>query len=161
MIGGVGVLRWKQRSAAVWRFVRGSGWLPLILLTAACLLIEEQYPFSNFPMYSRFSRDTDYVFLATETGKPLPSFQTIGISTATLKKMFESELRIARRLRGKSADLAESKRMAADRLLARFRAADKAGTIGDLPAVVRLYQVRIQLATSRINKETTLIAESR
>ena len=160
-MGEVGVLRLKQRFAAVWLFVRGAGWLPFILLTAACLLIEEEYPFSNFPMYSSFSRETDYVFLATETDQPLPSAPTIGVGTATLKKMFKSELRIARRERGKSADVTESKRVAAERLLARFRAADQAGAIGDLPPVVRLYEVQIRLADSRIAKETTLVGESR
>ena len=160
-MGEVGVQRLKQGFTAVWLFVRGAGWMPLIVLTAACLLIEEEYPFSNFPMYSSFSRETDYVFLATETDRPLPSFQTIGISTATLKKMFKSELRIARRERGKSADLAESKRTAAERLLARFRAADQAGAIGDLPPIVRLYEVQIRLADSRITKETKLVGESR
>ena len=157
----VGVLRLKQRSAEVWRFVRHTGWLPFILLTAACLLIEEEYPFSNFPMYSSFSRETDYVFLATGEDKPLPSAETIAVSTSTLKKMFKSELRIARRQGGKSVSLDESKRIAAERLLARFRAADRAGTIGDLPAVVRLYEVEIRLADSRITRETTLVAESR
>ena len=156
------LLRLKEASARAWRFTVRRGLLPLVVITAACLVIEEQYPFSHFPMYSSFSSKTDYVYLADGADRPLPSFLTIGLSTATLKKMFQSEVRIERRRRPKTPEaVAESRRAAANTLLSRFRAADAAGTIADLPEVLRLYEVEIRLADSQITKEATLVGESR
>ena len=136
---------------------------PLLLITAGCLLIQEQYPFSDFPMYSRFGRGTHYIYLANGDAQPLPSYATIGISTATLKKMYETELRQeARRLgtrRGKLGD--EPKRIVGERILSGFRRAEASGTLGHLPPVLRLYEVQIRLADAQLQKETKLVAELR
>ena len=147
----------RTRLAALWPFA------PLVLTTAACLLIQEQYPFSDFPMYSRFGRGTHYIYLADGNAQPLPSYATVGLSTATLKKMYETELRQeARRLgtrRGKLGD--EPKRLAAERLLSGFRRSEASGTIRGLPPVLRLYEVQIRLADAQLQNETKLVAEQR
>ena len=143
------------------RLVRLRCLLPFLAISAACLLVREQYPFSHFPMYSSFSPGTDYVYIADGAGKALPSFRTLGISTATLKKMLQTEVRLERLRRpGRGRPSTESKRVAAERLLARFRRADAAGRIGDLPQVLRLYEVRIRLKGRELMKETTLVAQS-
>lgn len=137
--------------------------LPLLILTAACLLIREQYPFSDFPMYSRFGRSTYYVYLAQGDGRPLPSYHTIGVSTATLKKVFDSELgQQAKRLGTRRGRLSlDDRRAVAERVLTEFRRAEADGRIGDLPEVFQLYEVRVRLAAAGLQKETQLLAEVR
>ncbi len=63
------------------------------LLTLICLVVEEQYPFSNFPMYSSFGDRTYYIYLADGAGQPLATKPTAGMTTPTLKKVFDGELR--------------------------------------------------------------------
>ena len=137
---------------------------PMLAITAACLLIGEQYPFSDFPMYSSFSDSTYYVYLADGSGQPLSTYGAIGVSTATLKKKYESERRAElRRLRISGARMTDEQRQALGaRMLAELRASPGAHASGvPLPEVLRLYEVRVRLADGQLMKETKLIAEQR
>ncbi|CAN5198499.1 hypothetical protein BH23VER1_BH23VER1_35530 [soil metagenome] len=69
------------------------GLLPLVLATALCLAVGEKYPFSDFPMYSRFSDATFYVYLADGAGEPIPVQSLTYVRTSRLKKVYENELR--------------------------------------------------------------------
>lgn len=148
--------------AALGAFLRRTRLKPLLILTAACLILREQYPFSHFPMYSSFGKSTYYIYLADGAGQPLGTNPTAGMSTPTLKKVFDSELRKERReLERRQERVGPQSRVeAAKRLLARVKSAAVArGTAATLPPVLRLYQVDIRLADGRYEKETILLAE--
>ena len=137
---------------------------PLLLFTAACLLIGEQYPFSNFPMYSSFGRSTYYVYLANGADEPAGSVELVGMTTPTLKKVYDGEMRReAKLLRVPRRRLtAEQKRVVGERILARLKTtapAQQAGTA--FPETLRLYHVEIELIDGRIQKTPSLIAEMR
>lgn len=153
------VARW-GRSAAHW--IARSGIQPLLLLTAACLLIGEQYPFSNFPMYSSFTDRTYYVYLADGADQPQPSVPLVGMSTPTLKKVYDGEVRRAlRQLKVRRQDLTvEQKQAIGAPILSRLRNSAPTGP-AVLPEVLRLYQVDIELRDGRFEKRQTLIAEER
>ena len=62
-------------------------------LVIALFVIKEQFPFSNFPMYSNFDAEADVVFVADQKGDPLAMdkiFSSGGSSTA--KKAYKKEL---------------------------------------------------------------------
>ncbi len=146
------------------RALRETSWKPLLLLTAACLLLREQYPLSNFPMYSSFSSKTFYVYLADGDGAPLAAVNTFGVTTPTLKKIFVNETRREReRSPEKSQRLTnEQKQIVGARLLSRLKnspAARERGVV--LPPVLRLYEVDISMAGGRFERQTALIAEVR
>jgi hypothetical protein len=144
------------------RWVGRTGIAPLLLLTATCLAVGEQYPFSPFPMYSSFSKSTYYIYLADGSGQPLATAPATGMSTPTLKKVFDGELRKERQqLRACRLQLGPQHREeVARRILARIKTAAPArGTAAALPPVLRLYQVNIRLAAGRYEKETMLLAE--
>ena len=154
------------RAATSW--VARSNTQPLLFITAACLVIGEQYPFSTFPMYSSFSDSTYYVYLADGADQPLSTYGAIGVSTATFKKMYESALRAEmRRLRVPRKQLTDEQRQALGaRVLAELRTSPGALAAGhttgrQLPDVLRLYEVQVQLAGGELKKETRLIAEQR
>ena len=151
--------RW-ARGAAGW--IQRSKTLPLLLLTTACLVIGEQYPFSNFPMYSSFTDRTYYVYLADGADQPVPSVPLVGMSTPTLKKVYDGEVRRAlRRLKVRRQNLtAEQKQAIGAPILSRLRSSAPAGD-ERLPEVLRLYQVDIELHDGRFEKRRTLIAEER
>lgn len=137
---------------------------PLLLLTAACLLIREQYPFSNFPMYSSFGRSTYYVYLTNGADEPLRSQELVGMTTPTLKKVYDGEMRReAKLLRTPRRKLTpEQKRAVGERILARLKTTVPAVEAGAaFPETLRLHHVEIELIGGRIEKKPSLIAEVR
>jgi|SRR5579862_4217504 len=64
-------------------------WSVFITLTILCLIVGENYPFSNFPMYSSFAPNSSYIYLADVTGAPVPTSR-FGLNTMDLKKLFQS-----------------------------------------------------------------------
>jgi len=135
---------------------------PLLVLTAACLLVGEQYPLSDFPMYSSFGPTTYYLYLVDGSGRAVASIDTVGMSTPTLKKVFSSEMRKERERLGRSKKLsAEEKRVVGERFLAQLRSSRAARARGVVPEILRLCEVNIEQADGRFSKEMTVIAEAR
>ena len=79
-----GARAWLRRTRCKW----------LLVMTLLCLALRENYPFSNFPMYSSFSPRTYYIFILTDAkGQPLKT-REFGLSTSGLKKIFDRYRRI-------------------------------------------------------------------
>ena len=81
----------------------------------------EFYPFSNFPMYSRFSPDTYYVYVTDLNDDPIAVGGTFGTAISNVKKAYDRKLTNLKKesgAKGKKADLPlEVKRVAADEVL--------------------------------------------
>ncbi len=73
---------WLQRSRCKW----------LLVMTALCLVLRENYPFSNFPMYSSFNNHTYYLYLTDAQGEALQT-RRFGLSSSALKKIFDRQRR--------------------------------------------------------------------
>jgi hypothetical protein len=67
-----------------------SHWLVFLTVTLLCLILRENYPFSNFPMYSSFSKKSFVIYLADAAGDPLPTTR-FGRATGYLQKIFGSK----------------------------------------------------------------------
>jgi len=52
----------------------------------------EFYPFSNFPMYSRFEPETYYIYITGEKGDIVPTAATFGRSISDIKKTYDRKL---------------------------------------------------------------------
>lgn len=89
--GSVGTL-----PAVALRILRGllnclRQWPALIAVTVSCLIAGENYPFSNFPMYATFGDATYMVYVTDGNGDPVPVFDTFGMRTSVLKKIYHKE----------------------------------------------------------------------
>lgn len=134
----------------------------MLLIAAACLLLREEFPFSHFPMYSSFGRTTYYVYVADGADRPLPTVKTFGVSTPTLKKMYESEVRKEMKHTAASRQglAIELRRPAGQRILHRLLNSPRVRRSGNTPPVgLRLYEVRISLERREFQKRSELIAE--
>ncbi len=91
----------------------------LMLLVLALYLIREQFPFSNFPMYSRISEEADVVFVTDQDDQPLPMKALFKTSSATSKKMYKKELAEITNPLGRDSELAtaEERRQAGAEVL--------------------------------------------
>ena len=131
----------------------------LLTFTVLCLVIGEQYPFSSFPMYSSFSHDTYYIYLADRFDPPIAAQLKLGVSTARMKKIYDSQLRKdARLLKKPIREMSASDRTnAADYLLSYLRKVPRAKTL--LPGL-RIYDVGLFLKEGRIEKESRLVLQN-
>ncbi len=77
-------LKSRLRAALLW-FGRYRCLLGMILLG---LILRENYPFSNFPMYSSFSRRTYFIYLANADGEAIRT-RDLKLSNSGLKKIFD------------------------------------------------------------------------
>lgn len=135
----------------------------LWLFTLLNLFIRESFPFSHFPMYSKFSDFTYYVFIANEFGEPIPLRENFGIRTTFLKKIYITEVRALNPEGIATRDLSQSLLNAAGiRLLERVRAFPEARKVANHKFErIRLYQVNVTLEKGHIRRKKCLIAEVR
>lgn len=144
------------------RFLQNWRCLPLLALTLLCLLLEERFPFSNFPMYSSFTSRTFYVYLADGEDNPLATVTSGGMHTSKLKKIYQTELRKEQQRNARNRRLTpEEKRPAGKRVLTMLRKSPVMQAQGlEAPSVLRLYEVNISLSHGRFRKQSILIAEA-
>jgi len=64
----------------------------LIILCVLNLLFRENFPFSHYPMYSKFSSDTRYIYITDENDNPIPLKTAFGIKSDFLKKVYMNEV---------------------------------------------------------------------
>ena len=82
-------------------------WLPfraMTLLVLALYLIREEFPFSNFPMYSNINEEADVTFVTDQNDQPLPMKALFKTSSATSKKMYKKELATLTNAQGRDSD---------------------------------------------------------
>lgn len=91
----------------------------MTLLVLALYLIREEFPFSNFPMYSNISEEADVVFVTDQNDQPLPMKALFKTSSATSKKMYKKELAEITNPLGRDSELAtaEERRQAGAEVL--------------------------------------------
>ncbi len=135
----------------------------LWLFTLLNLFVRESFPFSHFPMYSKFSDFTYYVFIADEFGEPVPLRENFGIRTTFLKKIYITEVRALNPDGIAMRELPQSLlNEAGSRVLERVRSFPGARKAANQKFErIQLYQVNVTLEKGHIRRKKFLIAEVR
>lgn len=82
-----------------------------VLVIALCLILKENYPFSNFPMYSSFSDHTFFIYVADADDEPIAIEVLTAIRTGRLKKVYDTQLRsVAKKLGKRKRELTVEER---------------------------------------------------
>ena len=81
-------MNFKSSWASVVAWIRCTRYQCLLVMVLLCLVLRENYPFSNFPMYSSSGKHTYYLYLTDADGQPLKTRQ-FGLSSSTIKKIFD------------------------------------------------------------------------
>jgi hypothetical protein len=76
------------RLTAAVEWLKGTRFKCLIVMTLLCLGLRENYPFSNFPMYSSFASHTYLIYLADTQGNAISTLR-FDLRTSTVKKIFD------------------------------------------------------------------------
>ncbi len=150
--------RARQRWGDFWRSPRTRATLrhplfPMAVLVAFSLIVEECYPFSDFPMYSSLAPGSHYFHLTDENDQALPIKDLFGVSASEFKKIYHSYLTpIAEKLSEQSGDRVkadelgpEEQTTAGDRLLDQMlpRAEDRKWWQENHPTELRLIRTDI------------------
>ncbi len=80
-----------DKGAAVARAVKKGArhaLFPMLALVVFSLIVDETYPFSDFPMYSKLPAYTEYFYFTDGDGEPLPVKKCFGVSASAMKKMY-------------------------------------------------------------------------
>lgn len=85
-------MNFKSGLASIIAWVRRTRYQCLLVMVLLCLGLRENYPFSNFPMYSSFSSKTYFLYLSDADGQPLKT-REFGLSSSGLKKIFDRSRR--------------------------------------------------------------------
>lgn len=140
---------------------------PLAALIAFCLIVEESYPFSDFPMYSSLSPGTHYFYLTDENDHPLPVKGLFGISASELKKIYHSKLtpmaveqseKSGQRIKASELS-AGDQALAGQELLDQLmpRADDRSWWSENHPAELRLIRVDIHRDDKQLSEDPRII----
>ncbi len=143
---------------------------PGIAIAALCLGLKENFPFTHYPMYSDFSDETYYVWLADSQGNPIASQSVTGLRLGRIKKVYNKGLLAARETVGekqgetpRKRDLTNAqKRPSGDETLVWIyqSAHEPARAALRKASPLRLYQVDITIEDSRVvESEPELVGE--
>lgn len=84
----------------------------MLVLVLALYLIREEFPFSNFPMYSNINEEADVTFVTDQNDQPLPMKALFKTSSGTSKKMYKKELGTLTNAQGRDSDHATAEERA-------------------------------------------------
>jgi hypothetical protein len=84
----------------------------MLVMVLALYLIREEFPFSNFPMYSNISEEADVTFVTDQNDQPLPMKALFKTSSGSSKKMYKKELSALTNPAGRDSDHATAEERA-------------------------------------------------
>lgn len=124
----------------------------------------ENYPFSHYPMYDRFTDHTFYVYIADGEGDPLPIQTLTGTRTSRIKKPYDKALDVVRKeqdKRKRELTPAECRAAGEAALLKLYEDATESGREKlTARSPIRLYHVNVFARDGKIDKQPpALIAE--
>lgn len=130
-------------------------WLSVALL----LLVGENYPFSNFPMYARLDEESVYFLVRNGRGEMLPYVTTFRSRSTYVPKALKTERRKLEQegLTPEAALIQAGKNVL--RYLVERAEPQKQGDL--LRNGLRLIEVRISVEDSRLKETETVVAEIR
>lgn len=136
---------------------------PMFVAMAVCYAVGEFYPFSSFPMYSKFDDRTYLMILRDAEGNDLPTARSLkGMVSSELKKQYGDDLEdLKKKYKGSHFDwTVEQKREAGEATLDYLKTtrAPKAFVRGKLDGV-RLIDVRISLENGKLLKSEEEVAQ--
>jgi hypothetical protein len=144
---------WRSLGTLLLRVPFREVWLSVALL----LIIGENYPFSNFPMYSSLEDEAVYFVVLNGRGEMLPYVTTFRSRSTYVPKALKAERRKLEK-EGVSSDAAleQAGKNVLQALIQKAEPQKRAGLLRD---GLRLIEVRISVKDARLKEEETRVAE--
>lgn len=146
----------------IWKFIKISPLTTLAIYTLVSLQLEENYPISNYPMYSNPSPERPYYMVTDGDGKPLAIQTLTGVTCPKIGKIYRTKSeKLAKELDIKAVDLkAEHQQAIAMEMFAYLRdEAKQKGQAAAMPAKLRLVKNYLTYENKKVVESPTLIGQ--
>ena len=145
-----------QRAAA---FVKISPLMTLAIFSIFSLLIKENYPFSNYPMYSNPTPERNFYMITDGDGKPLPLATLTGTTCPKIGKIFRKRCdERADELKRRRTDLPKDEIQAVGMSIFKELREKAVGKKKELPPKLQLMRTDITFEGGKIVEMPHLIA---
>lgn len=131
-------------------------------LVVLLFVVKEQFPFSNFPMYSHLDTEAYVVFIADQNGNALSMDDVFRSGSSTAKKAYEKEVvKLTKPNKRDSKEAtSEERRTAGGIILADWQAKMKKDMLPSGTTAIRLYRRTFALKDGKLADQTPeLLAE--
>jgi hypothetical protein len=146
----------------IWKFIKISPLTALAVYTLVSLQLEENYPISNYPMYSNPSPERPYYMITDGEGKLLPIQTLTGVTCPKIGKIFRKECdELAKQLDVKAVELKPEHHQAISmKMFAYLRnESQQKDQTAALPAKLRLVKNYITYENGQVIETPTLIGQ--
>jgi hypothetical protein len=146
----------------IWKFIKISPLTALAVYTLVSLQLEENYPISNYPMYSNPSPERPYYMITDGDGKPLAIQTLTGVTCPKIGKIYRTKSeKLAKELDVKAVDLkAEHQQTISMEMFTYLREeAKQKGQTTAMPAKLRLVKNYITYEDGKVVETPTLIGQ--
>lgn len=139
--------------------------VPFRHMTALVILlfvVKEQFPFSNFPMYSNFDTEADVVYIADQKGEPVSMDAVFRSGSSTAKKAYKKELGkiLAPQKRDSKQSTPDERKSAGAIVLGDWHANLRRDRLPPGTTAIRLYRRTFELKDGKLGDDTPeLLAE--
>ena len=131
-------------------------------IAIALQLIGEQFPFSPFPMYSGFSKETTVLYVTDAKDQPLPIKNYFRLSASKVKKAFNTELKNVCKKNGYDDGMATSEdyRAAGQYTLQFLKTQTRAGALAKIQKHgMKLQRISLLMDEKGFHQETEMVGE--
>lgn len=142
-----------------------SGWrtspvTSLLIFCVLSLVLKENYPFSNFPMYTNPSPESSYFSITDGEGNDLPIARLTGVTCPKVGKIFKKKAAESqKKQRVKPADLSAEVTQAIGAEIFQYLRESALALRTDLPAKLQLRHTRIAYEDGRIRETPQILAQ--
>ncbi|MGB0383477.1 MAG: hypothetical protein ACPGWR_01515 [Ardenticatenaceae bacterium] len=128
----------------------------LLLLTLLNVTIEEEFPFSNYPMYYSFSERPYYIRVTNQKDEQVALREDFGVSADYLKRLYNKESKKYAKQRGCSVkDIPLSDHQKTATVALNFLAQQGGHKHGHAPhGTIKMQYVRLTRGNDSVNQET-------
>jgi hypothetical protein len=131
----------------------------LILFVIVCLIAKENFPFSNFPMYSRPGAERGYFLITDGAGQPIPVGTLTGVTASQVGKAYRKK---SKELGRPTNPLAGQSRADRDRMVGaeifQMLREQSAKRGKELPESLQLHLVEIRFEDGEVKEKKRVLA---
>ena len=147
-----------------WRRVKAWPFMSVFAIAIALQIIGEQFPFSPFPMYSGFSKETTVLYVTDRNDQPVPITDYFRLSASKVKKAYNTELKRICKAKGYNDGQAteDDLRAAGEYTVAFLKTQTRRGTLEKIEKDgMRLHRISLLMDKKGFHRETMMVGEAK
>lgn len=144
----------------LWKFLKVTPLVTLGIYTILSLVLEENYPFSNYPMYSNPSPERPYYMITDGDGNPLPIQTLTGVTCPKIGKIYRTKAeKLAKELDVRAVDLKPEHMQAISMEMFAYLREEGARKKQAMPAKLRLVKSYISYEDGKVIETPNLVGQ--